>query len=275
MPVEIRKMRLKICVVGDREVGKTSLIQRYVFDTFSDVYHGTLGTKMHLLQFIKEVAAKEKVEADVALFDLMGEHSARDLFRDAMFWGAHGFVAVCDVARSETFESLVGWVNAVRSVAGNVPYRILVNKADLLPQPALPSALLARLSVMFPHVPYSAVSAKTGAEVERAMGLLLEEVVDGVLAESRARRAGRLLGNRILTFAAKRAAIGVTKNEILGAFKAQDYAALMNEVTNLEKAGLILLEEIGPANFRIVLTAEGETAVNGLGLHSYIVDEIP
>ncbi len=275
MPVEIRKMRLKICLVGDREVGKTSLIQRYVFDSFSDAYHGTLGTKLHLLQFVKEVAAKEKVEADVALFDLMGEHGSRDLFRDAMFWGAHGFVAVCDVRRPDTFESLVGWVNAVKSVAGDVPYRILVNKADLLSEAVVPPGLLNRLSVMFPHVPYSLVSAKTGAEVERAMGLLLEDVVDGVLEESRARRAGRLLGNRILTFAAKRGATGLTKNEILGAFRQQDYETLMNEVTNLEKAGLIRREEIGPANFRIVLTAEGDSAVQSLGVHSYIVDEIP
>lgn len=275
MTVQIRKMRLKICVVGDRAVGKTSLIQRYVFDTFSEAYHGTLGTKLHLLQFVKEVAATEKVEADVALFDLMGEHSTRDYFRDAMFWGAHGFVAVCDITRSETFESLVGWVNAVQSVAPNLPYRILVNKADLLPDASLPSAIIARLSVMFPHVPYSKVSAKTGAEVERAMGLLIEDVVNGVLAESRARRAGRLLGNKILAFAAKRGATGVTKNEILGAFRAQDYDTLMNEVNNLERAGLIVLEEIGPANIRAVLTAEGETAVKSLELHSYIVDEIP
>lgn len=275
MPVELRKMRLKICVVGDREVGKTSLIQRYVFDTFSDAYHGTLGTKLHLLQFVKEVNAREKVEADVALFDLMGEHSAMDLFRDAMFWGAHGFVAVCDIARSDTTESLVGWVNAVKSVAGNVPYRILVNKADLLPEAALPSRLLARLGLMFPHVPYSLVSAKTGAEVERAMGLLIEDVVNGVLTESRVRRAGRLLGNRILAFAGKRGATGVTKNELLGAFRAQDYDALMNEVSNLEKTGLIVIEEIGPASFRVILTPEGETAIKSLELHSYIVDEIP
>jgi GTPase SAR1 family protein len=72
LPPQIRRMQLKICIVGDREVEKTSLIQRYVFDSFSDAYHGTLGTKMHLLQFVKGVAAKETVEADVGLFDIMG-----------------------------------------------------------------------------------------------------------------------------------------------------------------------------------------------------------
>lgn len=266
-------MQLKICVVGEREVGKTSLIQRYVFDTFSDAYHGTLGTKMHLLQFIKKVAAEETVEADTALFDLMGEHNARDLFRDALFWGAHGFVAVCDVTRSETFQSLIDWVNVVRSIAGQVPYRVLLNKADLLPEPVLPREDVDRLRALFPNVPYSLVSAKTGSEVERAMSLLLEEIVNSILAKSRARREGRVVGNRILTLAARHGSMGVTKKELLVAFKAMDYNALMGEVGNLERAGLVMIEEIGPANFRAVLTAEGEAAASQLGLHSYIVDE--
>jgi small GTP-binding protein len=267
-------MQLKICVVGDRQVGKTSLIQRYVFDSFSDAYHGTLGTKMHLLQFVKEIAAEETVEADVALFDLMGEHSSRDLFRDALFWGAHGFVAVCDVTRSGTIESLIEWANVVRSIAGDVPYRILLNKADLLPEAILPRDFLERLRAAFPNVPYSLVSAKTGSEVERGMGLLLEATVNGILEKSRARRAGRVVGNRILVIAARRGKTGVTKNELLASFKAIDYNALMSEVDNLERAGLVVVEEIGPANFRAVLTVEGAAAANKLGLHSYIIDEV-
>ena len=274
MPSQIRRMQLKICVVGDRSVGKTSLIQRYVFDTFSDAYQGTLGTKMHLLQFVKEIAAEEKVEAEVALFDLMGEHSARDLFRDALFWGAHGFLAVCDVTRADTFDALIEWANVVRSIAGVIPCRILLNKTDLLSESVVPSDFRDRLRAVFPNVPYSLVSAKTGAEVERAMSLLLEAVVNNVLSKSRERRAGRVVGNRILTFAARRGPIGVTKNELLGAFKAVDYNVLMTEVGHLERAGLVVVEEIGPANFRAVLTSQGEAAAKKLGLHSYIVDEI-
>jgi small GTP-binding protein len=274
VPSRIRRMQLKICVVGEREVGKTSLIQRYVFDTFSDAYQGTLGTQLHLLQFVKKVAAEETVEADTALFDLMGEHNARDLFRDALFWGAHGFVAVCDVTRSETFESLIDWVNVVRSVAGQVPFRILLNKSDLLPESVLPREYVDRLRAVFPNVPYSLVSAKTGSEVERAMSLLLEEIVNNVLAKGRSRREGRVIGNRILMLAGRRGSLGVTKNELLVAFTGMDYNVLMTEVGNLERTGLVSVEEIGPANFRAVLTEEGDAAVKNLGLHSYIVDEV-
>jgi GTPase SAR1 family protein len=78
-------MKLKVVLVGDRAVGKTTLIQRYVFNAFSQAYQGTLGAKLHLLQFVKQIAAQEVVEADIGLFDLMGEHGARDHFRDALF----------------------------------------------------------------------------------------------------------------------------------------------------------------------------------------------
>ncbi len=267
-------MKLKLVVVGDRAVGKTCLIQRYVFNTFSEAYQGTLGAKLHLLQFVKQVAAEQVVEADIGLFDLMGEHAARDHFRDALFWGGHGFFAVCDATRPDTFGALVDWVNAVRAVAGDVPFRILINKVDLLPDPLLDPKTEQWLRTMFPAMPYSLVSAKTGREVDRAMTLLLEEVVDHLLAKSRARRAGRLAGNKILAFALRRGRTGVTKNELLVAFKDLDYNGLMREVEDLERAGLVVREEIGPANFRILLTPEGETAATRLDRADYIVDEV-
>ncbi|HLE45369.1 MAG TPA: hypothetical protein VI915_00055 [Thermoplasmata archaeon] len=274
MARQIRRMKLKLVMVGDRAVGKTSLIQRYVFNTFREAYEGTLGAKLHLLQFVKQVAAEQVVEAEVGLFDLMGEHSARDHFRDALFWGTHGYFAVCDASRPETFDYLVDWVGVVRAIAGDVPYRILFNKADLLPEPVLEPSVVEWLRVVFPGVPYSLVSAKTGNEVDRAMTLLLEEVVDRLLARSRARRTGRIVGNKILAFALRRGRTGVTKNELLAAFKDLDYTGLMREVEDLEKAGLLTREEMGPANFRVLLTEEGERAATREGREDYIVDEV-
>ncbi len=267
-------MKLKIIVVGDRAAGKTSLIQRYVFNTFSEEYRGTLGAKLHLLEFTKEISAEDTVEADVGLFDLMGEHSARDHFRDALFWGAHGFIAVCDVTRPETFDSLSEWIATVGDVAGNVPYRIVFNKADLLSRPVVDGDVMQKMQTFYPNVPYSVVSAKTGAEVERAMTLLLEEVVDKLLERSRARRTGRIVGNRILGFAVKRGRTGATKNELLLAFKQLDYHSLMQEVEDLERTGLVVREEIGPSNFRIIITPAGEEAASRIAPHEYIVDEV-
>ena len=161
MVERISRMKLKICLVGERAVGKTSLLSRYVFNAFDDAYHGTLGSKMSLLSFKQIVAGEQFVEAEVALFDLMGERAIRDSFRDVLFWGAHGFLAVADVTRSATIRALPAWISAVHSVAGEIPFRILINKVDMAPQGAIDPSDTEWLLSAFPSVPYHLTSAKT------------------------------------------------------------------------------------------------------------------
>ena len=43
---EIRRMKTKVCLVGEAAVGKTSLIRRYVLEEFEDRYITTLGAKV-------------------------------------------------------------------------------------------------------------------------------------------------------------------------------------------------------------------------------------
>ena len=267
-------MKLKLVVVGDRAVGKTSLVNRYVFDTFSDVYHGTLGSRLSILAFSRVVEGEELVEAEVALFDLMGERSARDTFKDVMFWGTNGFLVVADVTRRETIESIPGWIETVQSVAGEVPHHILLNKADLAGGAVSPQDtewLLAQI----PGAPYHLTSAKTAEGVERAFESLVHSMVERSLAKSRHRKKTLIVGSRILEFAARRGRIGVTKKEILASFKQLDVASLMQEVESLKKLGMVTVEDTGPASFRIVLTEKGAGEIEKKGTAERDTDETP
>lgn len=266
-------MKLKICLVGERAVGKTSLIHRYVFNSFDHVYRGTLGSKLHLLSFSKYVTAEEIVEAQVALIDLMGEHAPRDAFRDAMFWGAHGFLAVADLSRPETLYQLPEWVQAVAAVAGDVPYAVVLNKSDLVRGGTIGPRETKWLLATFPGIPYALTSAKTAEGVGRAFQDLLERSVDGVLARSRARREINVVAGRLLAFAQRRGAIGVTRRELLDGFRGTDYGALMAEVDALARLGYITVEQISPSAFRILLTPEGEAAVLRVGRDEFVVEE--
>ena len=264
-------MKLKVCLVGERAVGKTSLARRYVFNQFSEAYEGTLGSELHRLQFTQHVRSDQIVEADVALFDYMGEHGAREAFRDALFYGTHGFIAVADASRIDTLFALPNWINAVTDVAGQVPYRVVVNKVDIASDAV--EVVPRWLETYLPGARFSITSAKTGQEVGRAFELLVEETVEGILQRSRARRAASIASSRILLFAAKRGRTGVTKNELLVAFKDLDYHALMGEVNNLAKFEFVTVEDIGPANFRILVTEKGLTASEDANRASLVIDE--
>lgn len=272
MPGQLRKMKLKVCLVGERAVGKTSLIQRYVFNAFDEAYRGTLGSKMYLLSFSKFVATDQLVDAQIALFDLMGEHAPRDAFRDAMFWGAHAYMAVADLSRPETIPQLVPWVEAVRGVAGEIPFVVLLNKSDKTRGIVGPNETRL-LNEKFGDVPYAMTSAKTGEGVAHAFNALIERVVEGILQRGASRRELNVIAERILGYAHRRGPKGVTRGELLIAFRGIDYNGLFAQVKDLERLGYVVLEEIGPANFRILLTPPGEAAVLKHGRDDFIVEE--
>ena len=273
MVERISRMKLKICLVGERAVGKTSLLSRYVFNTFDVVYKGTLGSKMSLLSFKQIVAGNELVEAQVALFDLMGERAIRDSFRDVVFWGAHGFLAVADVTRSHTLQCLPEWVDCVHSVAGEIPFGILINKIDQAPSGNVDPKDAKWLQSTFPDVPYYLTSAKTNEGVEAAFDSLIEGIVASVLAKSMTRRETKLISERLLDFARRRGNCGVTKNDLLKAFKVTDISSLMKEVEDLNRLGLIILEPTGPASFVIRLTDKGEKELESIERTERIVEE--
>jgi small GTP-binding protein len=259
LPVdEITRVKFKVCVVGDRAVGKTSLLNRYVFNCFDPQYRGTLGASLRYLNVQEAVSGRHLVEAETAFFDLMGEKGVRDNFKEILFWGTQGFLAVADVTRPETIRSLSSWIYAVQGVAGDIPYRILMNKSDLTANVSISPEATALLLKEFPGVPYHLTSAKTSAGVERAFEALIDTMVDVALRHSKVRRESKIIGDRVLAFAKRRGTLGISKKDILANFKDLNVDLLMREVNDLQTLGLATVELMGPASFRLKITPKGE-----------------
>ena len=266
------RMGLKICLVGDRAVGKTSLLNRYIFDTFSEEYEGTLGSRLYLLTF-KDVRAGDRlVETHVAIFDLMGERAMRDAFKDVMFWGTNGFLAVADVTRRETVRALPGWIRTVESVAGDVPHCIVMNKVDLAPLRTVPPEDTAWLLSELPGVPCHLTSAKENRAVQTAFDSVIDAAVGLTLSKTRVRQQRRIIGEKILAFAKRRGLMGVGKNDVLMAFRGIDYNVLMKEVEDLRQLGFVTLDLMGPASFRLRITEKGERELDGLAVEEGVIE---
>src|SRR5256886_6666184 len=123
----------KICLVGERGVGKSSLIRRYVLDQFDDKYVRTLGAKVEKKTMRIEVPERHaQVDINMAIWDIIGHVGFRQLLGDSFFNGAQGILAVADLTRRQTLPVLTGSVEAVESIAGKVPVVLVANKADLV-----------------------------------------------------------------------------------------------------------------------------------------------
>lgn len=179
MPARSREPRtdltLKIALGGESGVGKTSLVRRFVTNTFDDRYIQTLGTKVSSRHFSVEDPERPGVthEVGAAVWDVMGTPGFRDILREAYYANTGGVLLVCDWTRLDTLYLLPEWYDAIRSVCGDVPAVVLVNKADLATEKAvIPKAAEALCAPEgWRWLP---TSAKTGDNVEAAFRLVVQ-----------------------------------------------------------------------------------------------------
>ena len=174
---EPHRIMAKVVLVGDKAVGKTSLIRRYVLDQFDDRYLLTLGAKVtKKVQEIRVPERNERAILELNVWDIMGQAGFRELAKEAYFHGSRGILAVVDLTRKSTLEGIDEWVKSVREVSGTVPMVLLANKKDLGAQAMVTAAEVAKKAADLGCASFL-TSAKTGENVEAAFRQLGTQIV--------------------------------------------------------------------------------------------------
>ncbi len=161
------KVKMKIVLVGDPFVGKTSLASRFVLDQFDDSYTRTIGAKVMKKEIPIRLSKKEETQVDISIWDIMGSRSIVSLSKGQYFIGAQGILAVCDLTNEKSLDSLQGWVYGAFHVTGKIPVHILANKSDLEERQAMSRSDITRFSRDF-KAPFTLVSARSGSNVKKA-----------------------------------------------------------------------------------------------------------
>jgi small GTP-binding protein len=153
----------KVCLLGDFGVGKTSLVARFVRNTFSEKYLTTVGVKVDT----RELALDGK-PVKLVIWDIAGRGSLDTLDKNYLR-GASGLLLVCDGTREATFRSALYLHMQSRSVLGNVPAVLMINKLDLADRWEVTPAMSAEIRKTQPVFESSAL---TGDGVEAAFATL-------------------------------------------------------------------------------------------------------
>lgn len=145
----------KIVLVGHFNVGKSSMIRRYVQDIFSDDYLVTIG--VHIL---KKTISIESKEFTLVIWDIEGKEAVNTV-RESYLLGTSGFIYVIDPTRIHTYENLGDELKFLNKKYPKIPIIIVCNKADLINIEDF-RAKLKQLGLSFDFE----TSAKTGHNIE-------------------------------------------------------------------------------------------------------------
>lgn len=118
--------QFRICLIGDSNVGKTSLLKRYYDKSFSQDYVSTIGCDFKVIT----LNADGKV-IKLQIWDTAGQERFKAISIN-YFRSAHGFIFVFDISKRETFNNVENWVNTAFGINKNNLCNILIgNKRDL------------------------------------------------------------------------------------------------------------------------------------------------
>jgi len=158
---------LKVILLGESGVGKTSLMNRYVNNKFSELYRSTIGADF----LTKEVKVDDHT-ATLQIWDTAGQERFQSL-GVAFYRGADCCALIFDVNDVKSFEALSSWKeefldHAHPSDPETYPFVVIGNKIDKEEQSAVPQKRALAWCQENGNLPYFSTSAKDGVNVEQA-----------------------------------------------------------------------------------------------------------
>ncbi|XP_048837755.1 ras-related protein Rab-7b isoform X1 [Brienomyrus brachyistius] len=161
-----KKVLLKVIILGDSGVGKTSLMNQYVNKKFSNQYKATIGADF----LTKEVMVDDRL-VTMQIWDTAGQERFQSL-GVAFYRGADCCVLVYDVTAPNTFKTLDSWrdeflIQASPRDPENFPFVVLGNKIDLENRQVTTKRAQAWCQSKN-GIPYFETSAKEAINVDQA-----------------------------------------------------------------------------------------------------------
>lgn len=124
MVEQIQVTELKMILVGDGGVGKTTFVKRHLTGEFERKYIATQGVEVHPMEFN---TTKGRIRFNV--WDTAGQEKLSGL-RDGYYIDAHCGIIMFDVCSRVTYKSVPKWYKDITRICEGIPIVLVGNKVD-------------------------------------------------------------------------------------------------------------------------------------------------
>ena len=166
------KKSIKIVLLGDSGVGKTSIVTRYVSGTVLENVKPTVGAA-----FVTKDVIIQKNTVELLIWDTAGQEVYRGL-APIYYRNARIAIIVFDVTNSTSFDSVNYWIGELKSnVSENVVILVCANKIDLNEKRIIDQNQIDIL-IKKNNVLYAETSAKENIGIDKLFQDLISKITE-------------------------------------------------------------------------------------------------
>lgn len=155
------KYLFRMCILGDSGVGKTSLLTRFVDNSFKENNNNTIGVDYRLVSLkYKDIVTK------IHIWDTAGQERFRSLALNYLN-KAQGFIFVYDITDKSSFQNTISWIKLALEKNKNAIINFLIgNKIDMENERKIPKEEAEQLAKEN-NLYYLEASAKNDENVKK------------------------------------------------------------------------------------------------------------
>ena len=177
---------IKLVIIGELAVGKSSILMRFCDDEFGLNMIGTSG-----VDFRTKLIKIGSSEIKLCIYDTAGQSRFKSITKH-FFQDADGIIVVYDTSDKATYDNLKEWIKTIKENAReSVEITIVGNKIDL---PKQVSSDDGKAYAKLNNVNFVETSAKNGTGVEK----LFDSIVNNILKRHEINEKNELAKNILI-----------------------------------------------------------------------------
>ena len=166
------EINIKLILVGDSEVGKSTILLNYTENYFCEEMVATIG----LENKVKTINIRG-LKAKLQIWDTAGQEKFSSLTK-GFFRNTDGILLVFDLTNNKSFNNIKKWINEVENNSDNKTKKILVgNKVDMKDNIQVSKNDIDNLCKK-KKIKYIEVSGKNNTNVNEAFETLVNLIID-------------------------------------------------------------------------------------------------
>ncbi len=184
---------LKILIIGDTEVGKTSLLLQYTEGYFPEDFISTIGVEFKM----KKLKIKD-MDINLQIWDTAGQERFKSITKN-FFKDANGIIFMYDITKKDSYENVKNWIkDSENYTKKDIKIIVAGNKIDLESKRQVQREALDKYCNI-KKIPGDEISAKLGIKVNDIFETLANLIVKDMTKNEIIEKFKRVDGSRKLS----------------------------------------------------------------------------